>query len=230
VIVVVEGPTAAGKTTWCRRHAGAGIVPEYLPTGTEPDGSDLQAQADYWVAVNSQRWAQARAVEAATGLAVCDSDPLKLHYSWCLSRIGVAPRAQWEHEYAAARTAFAAHRLGLADVVLLSIPPLEVLRQRRDGDPTRRRRQFDLHVRLGAPYASGTPPSTASTQAGSSGPCRPTACLSNSHRQESTDPRSTSSTHSSHPCHRVERQAEGVSSILQAAFLWPRIVGPCSYH
>jgi hypothetical protein len=44
------------------------------------------------VAINSQRWRAARLLEHQTGLAVCASDPLKLHYSWCLSRIGAGPR------------------------------------------------------------------------------------------------------------------------------------------
>jgi hypothetical protein len=126
MIVAIEGPSAAGKTTWCQRHvAAASVIPEYALTGTEPDGTDLPIQAEYWVTVNSHRWAQARHAESATGLAVCDSDPLKLHYSWCLSMIGAAPRARFEHELAVVRTAFAAGRLGLVDVVLISIPPLE---------------------------------------------------------------------------------------------------------
>jgi hypothetical protein len=68
VIVAVEGLSAAGKTTWCRRHA-VDFVAEYVPTGTEPDGTDLAAQAAYWVAVNSQRWDNARRLEQQTGLA-----------------------------------------------------------------------------------------------------------------------------------------------------------------
>lgn len=76
MIVAVEGLSAAGKTTWCRRHA-VDFVAEYVPTGTEPDGTDLAAQAAYWVAINSQRWDNARRLEQQTGLAVCDSDPLK---------------------------------------------------------------------------------------------------------------------------------------------------------
>jgi len=37
VIVVVEGPSAAGKTTWCLSHAEC-FVAEYVPTGDEPEG------------------------------------------------------------------------------------------------------------------------------------------------------------------------------------------------
>lgn len=82
MIVAVEGPSAAGKTTWCRTHA-AQFVPEYMPTGAGPDGSTPDVQADYWVKINSGRWAEAVELERSTGLAICDSDPLKLHYSWC---------------------------------------------------------------------------------------------------------------------------------------------------
>ena len=129
MIVVVEGPSAAGKTTWCPQHAPA-AVEEYAPTGAEPDDSDLSAQAGYWTAVNSRRWAQARALEARTGIAVCDSAPVKLHYSWSLSRIGATPRARFEHELAQTRRAFATGALGLADLVLVSIPPPATLRKR----------------------------------------------------------------------------------------------------
>ncbi|MGC4994492.1 hypothetical protein [Nocardia salmonicida] len=152
MIVAVEGPSAAGKTTWCRA-SGLDFVAEYAPTGVEPDGSDLPEQAAYWVSVNSQRWHQARELEEGTGIAVCDSDPLKLHYSWCLAAVGAAPFSRFEHELAAVRDAFAQGRLGFPDVVLLSIPDAQQLVARRAGDPTRRRRHFDLHARLSEPLA-----------------------------------------------------------------------------
>lgn len=150
VIVAVEGPSAAGKTTWCRSHASA-VVAEYAPTGNEPDGSDLHAQAAHWVAVNAHRWARARALERQVGLAVCDSDPLKLDYSWCLARIGAASWARFDDELSAVRCAFAADALGFADLVLVSIPPLAALRRQRDADTARRRRSFDLHAQLAEP-------------------------------------------------------------------------------
>ncbi len=76
MIVAVEGPSAAGKTTWCRATGGQ-FVAEYIPTGQEPDGSDPAEQATYWAQVNAQRWTQALTLEGTTGVAVCDSDPLK---------------------------------------------------------------------------------------------------------------------------------------------------------
>lgn len=153
VIIAVEGPSAAGKTTWCRRHIPDGFVAEYLQTGAEPDGTDAAAQAEYWVGVNGERWRQALELEASHGVAVCDSDPLKLHYSWCLARVGAAPAARWQHEVAEVRNAMSAGTLGFADLVLVELPDREVLQERRDGDPTRRRRSFAVHSHLGAPLA-----------------------------------------------------------------------------
>jgi hypothetical protein len=153
VIVAVEGPSAAGKTTWCRRHVQR-FVAEYTPTGNEPDGSDLSVQGRYWTQVNSGRWSEALRMEAQGMVAVCDSDPLKLHYSWCLSMIGAAPRERFDCELTYVRQAFEAGRLGLADVVLLSFPSLPVLRTRQQGDSTRRRRSFELHARLHEPLVA----------------------------------------------------------------------------
>jgi len=152
VIIAAEGPTAAGKTTWCRRHAPfVRFVPEYSPTGLEPSGLDLHAQAHYWVDVNVSRWHQACTLEESSDLVVCDSDPLKLHYSWCLARLGAAPRARWEHELASVRDAFVQRRLGFPDLVFIGLPTAEVLASQRLGDPTRRRRHFELHAMLAEP-------------------------------------------------------------------------------
>lgn len=150
MIVAVEGPSAAGKTTWCR-SAVPEYVEEYQPTGVEPDGSDPVVQATYWTEVNADRWEQAIALEQRSGLAICDSDPLKLHYSWCLARVGAAPVSRFLSEFAAVGEAMRLKRIGFADTVLLSVPDEESLRLRKEGDLTRSRRSFELHVRLREP-------------------------------------------------------------------------------
>lgn len=147
MIVVVEGPSAAGKTTWCQAHAAA-LVEERIPAGDQPGRDDLASQARYWTAANSARWLRAVALEGANPLVCCDTDPLKLHYSWCLARIGAGPWERFTHGLTATRQAFVDGRLGFADLVLVSIPPLAVLRERRDNDPARRRHRFDLHAQL----------------------------------------------------------------------------------
>jgi hypothetical protein len=151
VIVVVTGPSAAGKTTWCRQEHPEDLIPEYEPTGQEPAGDDPLAQAAFWSEVNCARWSKAVDRERASGLAVCDDDPLKLHYAWSLVRVGLADPELWRREMAADREAVERRRLGFADLVLVSVPSLAVLRRHREADTARRRRNFERHVRLAEP-------------------------------------------------------------------------------
>ncbi|MDN5853894.1 MAG: hypothetical protein L0K86_13820 [Actinomycetia bacterium] len=81
--------------------------------------------------------------------ALPDQDRHDRFFRSVLARIGAAPRARFDHELTQVRAAFAEHVLGLADLVLVSNPPLDVLRAHRNADTTRRRRSFDLHARLG---------------------------------------------------------------------------------
>jgi hypothetical protein len=100
-----------------------------------------------------QFWAVATSSSAreTNRIVLCDSDPLKLHYSWCLARIGAAPWSRFQHELRYVREALATGRLGFTDMVLVSIPPLHVLRSHQATDMTRQRRSFDLHAELGEP-------------------------------------------------------------------------------
>jgi nicotinamide riboside kinase len=149
VIVAVDGPTAAGKTTWCRA-AAVEFVAEYAPTGSEPDGS-AGRQAQYWTEVNGARWSQALDLEERVQVAICDTDPIKLHYSWCLARIGAAPASRFAHELVCVREAMSDKQLGFADVVLVTAPNEKTLRLQKEGDPTRSRRSFELHAKLREP-------------------------------------------------------------------------------
>jgi hypothetical protein len=154
VIVTVEGPSAAGKTTWCRQHAPGVLVAEYEPTGLEPDGSHQSAQAAYYLGVSSSRWRAAERIEERSGTAVCDGDPLKLHYSWCLGQIGAAPWSRFEQELVITREAIQNGFLGFADLVLISVPSAATLEAHFKADTSRRRHSFALHSRLAAPLRS----------------------------------------------------------------------------
>ncbi|GIE98114.1 hypothetical protein [Paractinoplanes rishiriensis] len=151
MIVVVTGPSAAGKTTWCQRLFPDDTVPECPPPPGQPSGIDPAETAAFWCEHDTRRWRHAVRREAAGGFAICDDDPMKLHYSWSMARLGALPPGHWRHEVDARREAMAAGRLGLADLFLVSVPSAVELRRRRDADPTRRRRNFDLHVRLAEP-------------------------------------------------------------------------------
>lgn len=147
VIVVVEGPSGAGKTTWTRTHGGPHALLEDLPDhSAEP--ADEEAAARFWVERNVARWERVLERERRDGLVVVDTDPFKLHFTWSLYQEGMASHRQWELEREVARGAFAARRYGIADLVFVSAVDEATLRARRDADATRMRRNFDRHVRL----------------------------------------------------------------------------------
>ena len=147
MIIVVEGPSGAGKTTWCRTHGGANALLEALPdhaaVPTEP-----RAAARFWVERNVGRWRDVLDREARDGLVVVDTDPFKLHYVWTLFQSGQASKMDWDIQRDVARDAFATGRYALADLFLVSDVDDATLRARRDADPTRTRRNFERHVRL----------------------------------------------------------------------------------
>ena len=113
-------PSGAGKTTWCRTHAGAKALLEALPdpaaVPTEP-----RAAARFWVERNVARWHEVLAREARDGLVVVDTDPFKLHYVWTLFKTGQIGEVDWTMQRDVAR---------------------------RDADPSRTRRNFERHILL----------------------------------------------------------------------------------
>ena len=152
MIIVVEGPSAAGKTTWIAAHCHPATVIGEAPRGPGPDRAiDPAGAAAHWAAISAARWHAACRAEQQTGTAICDTDPLKLHYVWCLWQTGHASRRQWRAELTATRQLFAQHRLGIADLILIEIPDPATLAARRRADPARRRRNFALHAQLARP-------------------------------------------------------------------------------
>ncbi len=148
MILVVEGPSATGKSTWATAHGSDNVIDE---TGRidGPVGFSADRLAGFWAEVNCRRWTEAIDVEMKSGIALCDTDPLKLHYDYCLARIGVESWDDFDLGVAAATNAITQQRLGLADVVLVSFPDDQTLERQRNSDLTRRRRNFQLHRRLG---------------------------------------------------------------------------------
>jgi hypothetical protein len=148
----VEGPSATGKTTWVTAHRhGAALIGEARPGPAPSRHRDPAAAAAHWAELNAARWAAACQAEQQAGIALCDTDPFKLHYVWCLWQTGNATAGQWRAEMSATRQLFAARRLGVADLILVSIPEPATLAARRHADATRRRRNFDLHAQLADP-------------------------------------------------------------------------------
>jgi nicotinamide riboside kinase len=141
MIVVVEGPSASGKTTWIADHQdGAAVIGEARRGSAPRREDDPAAAAAYWAKVDAGRWAAACQAEQRAGIALCDTDPFKLHYVWCLWQTGNAAARQWRTEMNAIRGMFSDERLGIADLILVSFPDPGVLAARRSADASRRRR------------------------------------------------------------------------------------------
>lgn len=139
MIVVVEGPSATGKTTWCKQHA-----PQWLPEPVRGSSDDiLRYQID--------RWRRALDSDGRDELVVLDGDPFKLYYSWAAWRVGKLTDTEWGSVVDAARRHFVSGEHGLADLILYSDPGEDELRRRKEGDDTRSRRNFELHTNM-RPY------------------------------------------------------------------------------
>ncbi|MGB3829731.1 MAG: hypothetical protein WA962_13235 [Ornithinimicrobium sp.] len=65
--------------------------------------------------------------------------------------VGAAPWDRFARELQRCRLAFATGSLGLADLVVVSTVSEEQLRHQKTTERSRRRRSFDLHVRLREP-------------------------------------------------------------------------------
>lgn len=149
MIVVVEGISASGKTTWCAQHGGQQLIAENGRFENEPDRATAPvAAAHFWAERNVDRWQAALAMEAQWSWAVCDSDPLKLHYIWSLWQIGEASERDWQVELAATRQTIANGRIGFADGYFVARIDPQLARAQALADSTRRRSKFELHVRL----------------------------------------------------------------------------------
>jgi hypothetical protein len=98
MIVAIEGPSAVGKTTWCRTHAPK-FVKEAPPDLDAPDlFADPIDVANFWARFNSGLWQSALRIERQEGIAVCDSDPFHLYFSFLYGR-----QERWTEGYSTRR-------------------------------------------------------------------------------------------------------------------------------
>jgi hypothetical protein len=155
VIIVVEGTSAAGKTTWCRQFAGDRVLFEGEPAAepppagaADPHPTNSRDVAAYWARENARRWNTACALSERFGWVACDTDPFKLHWPWTLWIAGLAPLDYWESSREFFRCAFADGRLGLPDLVFFADLDAETLHRHKAGDPARTRSRHEMHIRI----------------------------------------------------------------------------------
>ena len=149
MIVVIEGPSAVGKTTWCRTHFPGGFLEEALSDIAAPDlYSDSNEVARFWVDFALQNWQRALVLESEKGIAICDGDPFHLYFSWALWKTGALDGKLFALESELYRKAIEEKRLGFADYILWLDAPLAELRLRARADTTRRRKRNEIYLAL----------------------------------------------------------------------------------
>lgn len=155
MLIVIEGASAAGKTTWCRRFAaGRALLEGEPPTGpqpagaSDPDPADPVAVARFWADRNAQRWRAACAMARERGWIAVDTDPFKLHWSWSLWVSGLASRAYWDACREMNRAAFADGALALPDLVLFADLDEATLCRQKRNDVMRARSRHEMHIRV----------------------------------------------------------------------------------
>jgi hypothetical protein len=148
MIVAIEGASAAGKTTWCRRY-----FPHHVSEAPEnivaPDlFADPPEVGKFWVNHAIENWQKALALESEHGIAVCDGDPFHLYYAWALWKSGALTSALFEIESSLYRDAFHKQRIGFVDHVLWLDVPIGELRHRAQADDMRRRKRHEIYLAL----------------------------------------------------------------------------------
>jgi hypothetical protein len=148
MIVAIEGASAAGKTTLCRR-----FFPDHVSEAPEtiaaPDlFADPAEVGHFWVSHAIKNWQKALTLEREDGIAVCDGDPFHLYYSWALWKSGALTPELFDIESALYRDAFRKQQIGFVDHVLWLDVPVDELRRRAQADSTRHRKRHELYLAL----------------------------------------------------------------------------------
>lgn len=149
MIVVVEGISAAGKTTFSRKVAPEQCIPEFEPENPLPGPDNpIHDHAAFWVEHNVRRFTAAMEMEQRHGFALCDTDPFKCHFDWCRARAGFTTMDLFKCAVPMIKTPMADRRLGFADRYLVKHIAPDIARAQKEGDETRSRRRFGMHLAL----------------------------------------------------------------------------------
>lgn len=149
-VICFEGPSAVGKTTTATAFAngeGALVVPEVNELYRRPPNPP----PDWYLERQVDRWKRANSHAQSGGLAVLDGDPFQpLWYNWAYRFVGREGVDVLERFY---RPLIVGGELGFPDLYIVLGASVEALHERKAGDATRRRRNFEKHLELIGPQA-----------------------------------------------------------------------------
>ena len=149
MIVVIEGISAVGKTTYSLTFGAAHHVHEFPETGTPPVAhAPAEELAQYWIEHNIRRFQAALEVEAKHGFAICDTEPFKSHFDWCMAKAGFKNMDVFKAAMPLAREAIEQRRIGFGDLYFVKHLAPDLARAQKEGDLTRTRSRFDMHLAL----------------------------------------------------------------------------------
>ena len=141
-VVVLEGPSAVGKTTLATRlgSTGAEVVPEVAALFARP----TPEPPAWYLHRQIERWQRAWRAACAGRMAVLDGDPLQP--LWYNAAYGNRRMESLDTLVAVYRPALLDGALGLPDRYVLLSASEATLRHRREGDSSRQRRGFERHL------------------------------------------------------------------------------------
>ncbi len=149
MIVAIEGPSAAGKTTWCQTYCANSWVQEAPYHIAAPDlYADPAEVGRFWVEHNASNWQRALELEREHGVAICDGDPFHLYFAWSLWKSGALNGDLFSVELELYREKFERRQMGFADLILWLDAPEGELRLRAKNDSNRPRKRHEIYLAL----------------------------------------------------------------------------------
>lgn len=143
-IVCFEGPSAVGKTTTARALGvsnGIEVIPEVWAIFERPS----EESPDWYFERQVERW-QLALLHSSDRDVVLDGDPFQpLWFNWAYGFDGWHSLDQLQAFY---RPRLARDELAFPDLYVLLTASIEALRQRKQSDSERSRRNFEQHLRL----------------------------------------------------------------------------------
>lgn len=144
-IICLEGASGVGKTTAAKFMAnelGYVRVPEVNELFERP----VNESSHWYFQMQEERWKLASQISDMGKVAILDGDHLQpVWYNWIFSDLGLQPMDDVLRYF---KKSFEKGSIGFPDAYVVLTLGLDELRQRKNADKSRRRKNFETHLRL----------------------------------------------------------------------------------